>query len=58
VVDLPDLNVPLAMSETEWREWAKRLRDLNSLDDIPIASQEYKTWREWAEQVLEVEADD
>lgn len=52
-IDLPHLQIPLALSEDAWKEWAVLLCDLNQLSpNIPIPYT-YDDWREWAHYFLQ-----
>ncbi len=47
VIDLPNLNIPIARTEDDWKSWARHLIDINQLAGIPSPNY-FDNWREWA----------
>lgn len=46
-IDLPDLDIPKATSEDDWKRWARELININQLSSIPVP-ETFSNWREWA----------
>lgn len=46
-VDLPDIEVPRANSEAEWKTWALSLIEVNNLEQTLLPEQ-FQNWRDWA----------
>jgi len=47
-VDLPNIDVPVATSEEEWKSWALFLIEENELIQVPLPDQ-FDNWRDWAD---------
>jgi hypothetical protein len=47
-VDLPDLDIPLATSESKWKEWVLNFIDDNKLSQVPLPDK-FNSWRDWAD---------
>lgn len=46
--DLPNLNIPLAESEQNWKDWAETMLLENDLVNIPLP-ENFENWRDWAD---------
>ena len=49
--DLPNLNIPSAESELNWRDWAESVLLENELINVPLP-ENFDDWRNWAEYFL------
>lgn len=47
-IDLPNLNLPLATNESNWKEWAENMILDNELTNVPVP-ESFTSWRNWAE---------
>jgi hypothetical protein len=47
-VDLPNVEIPLANSENEWKTWVLFLIEENESIQIPLPDQ-FNNWRDWAD---------
>jgi hypothetical protein len=47
-IDLPNLNIPLAMSEETWKEWAQIMLLENELVNVPLPDN-FTDWQNWAD---------
>lgn len=47
-IDLPNLNIPLATSEENWKEWARTLLLENVLVNVPLPDN-FGNWQNWAD---------
>lgn len=47
-IDLPDLNIPIADSEENWKGWALRLIEENTLNSVPLPNT-FSNWKLWAD---------
>lgn len=52
-VDLPTIDVPVANSADDWKEWALFLIEENDLIQVPIPNN-FKDWRDWADYFVNV----
>lgn len=48
---LPQLNLPMATSEDEWKDWAESLILDNDLVNVPLP-ESFTSWQNWAEYFL------
>lgn len=46
--DRSDLSFPDCFQDTDWKEWAAQVINMNNLITIPIPSENDTDWREWA----------
>lgn len=46
--DLPNLSIPLAESEANWKQWAESMLLENELVAVPLP-ENFNDWRNWAE---------
>ncbi len=50
--DFPNVSIPVATSEEEWREWAAQLISANDLANVPrptkLAYPNQEDWKLWA----------
>ena len=47
-IDLPNLNIPLAMSEETWKQWAQIMLLENELVNVPLPDN-FTDWQNWAD---------
>lgn len=48
---LPQLNLPMATTEDEWKDWAESMILDNDLVDVPLP-ESFTSWQNWAEYFL------
>ena len=48
---LPQLNLPMATTEDEWKDWAESMILDNDLVNVPLP-ESFDSWQNWAEYFL------
>lgn len=51
-IDLPNLNLPLAPVQENWKKWAETLILDNDLVNVPLP-ESFDDWRIWAEYFIQ-----